>query len=82
MAAAIPQRGDERGQLHTVDVANTSHALLKLEGGDIGVIPNSWATPARRDGTMWSRSMLPGAPPSPEHALLHAMRGPARRKRS
>ncbi len=52
MATAIPQRVDERGQVYTVDVEDTSHALLKLEGGAIGVITNSWATRVRRDDTM------------------------------
>jgi predicted dehydrogenase len=52
MATAIPQRVDERGQLYTVDVEDTSHALLKLEGGAVGVITNSWATRVRRDDTM------------------------------
>jgi predicted dehydrogenase len=52
MATAIPQRVDERGQLYSVDVEDTSHALLKLEGGAVGVITNSWATRVRRDDTM------------------------------
>jgi predicted dehydrogenase len=52
MATAIPQRVDERGELYTVDVEDTSHALLKLEGGAVGVITNSWATRVRRDDTM------------------------------
>jgi predicted dehydrogenase len=52
MSTAIPQRVDERGQLYTVDVEDTSHALLKLAGGGIGVITNSWATRVRRDDTM------------------------------
>ena len=52
MATAIPERVDERGQAYTVDVEDTSHALLKLEGGAVGVITNSWATRVRRDDTM------------------------------
>ena len=52
MATAIPQRVDERGQPYTVDVEDTSHALLKLQGGAVGVITNSWATRVRRDDTM------------------------------
>jgi predicted dehydrogenase len=52
MATAIPERVDERGQPYTVDVEDTSHALLKLEGGAVGVITNSWATRVRRDDTM------------------------------
>jgi predicted dehydrogenase len=52
MSTAIPQRVDERGQSYTVDVEDTSHALLKLAGGAVGVITNSWATRVRRDDTM------------------------------
>jgi len=52
MATAIPERVDERGQSYSVDVEDTSHALLKLEGGAVGVITNSWATRVRRDDTM------------------------------
>src|SRR5262245_49289706 len=52
MATAIPQRVDESGQLYAVDVEDTAHALLKLEGGAVGVITNSWATRVRRDDTM------------------------------
>ena len=52
MSTAIPKRVDEHGQLYDVDVEDTSHALLKLEGGAVGVITNSWATRVRRDDTM------------------------------
>jgi len=52
MSTAIPERVDERGRLYTVDVEDTSHALLKLAGGAVGVITNSWATRVRRDDTM------------------------------
>jgi predicted dehydrogenase len=52
MSTAIPQRVDEHGRLYTVDVEDTSHALLKLAGGAVGVITNSWATRVRRDDTM------------------------------
>jgi predicted dehydrogenase len=52
MSTAIPQRMDESGQLYTVDVEDTSHALLKLAGGAVGLITNSWATRVRRDDTM------------------------------
>jgi predicted dehydrogenase len=52
MATAIPERIDERGQTYTVDVEDTSHALLQLAGGAVGVITNSWATRIRRDDTM------------------------------
>jgi predicted dehydrogenase len=52
MSTAIPQRVDESGRSYTVDVEDTSHALLKLAGGAVGVITNSWATRVRRDDTM------------------------------
>lgn len=52
MATAIPERVDERGQIYSVDVEDTSHALLQLAGGAVGVITNSWATCIRRDDTM------------------------------
>ena len=52
MATAIPERVDEQGRTYTVDVEDTSHALLRLEGGAVGVITNSWATRIRRDDTM------------------------------
>jgi predicted dehydrogenase len=52
MATAIPERVDEHGRRYTVDVEDTSHALLRLEGGAIGVITSSWATRIKRDDTM------------------------------
>jgi predicted dehydrogenase len=52
MATAIPDRVDEHGRTYTVDVEDTSHALLQLEGGAVGVITNSWATRIRRDDTV------------------------------
>jgi predicted dehydrogenase len=52
MSTAIPKRVDEHGQLYDVDVEDTSHALLKLAGGAVGIITNSWATRVRRDDTM------------------------------
>ena len=52
MATAIPERVDERGQTYRVDAEDTSHALLRLDGGAVGVITNSWATRIRRDDTM------------------------------
>jgi predicted dehydrogenase len=52
MSTAIPERVDEHGRLYAVDVEDTSHALLKLAGGAVGVITNSWATRVRRDDTM------------------------------
>ena len=52
VATAIPERVDEEGRRFTVDVEDTAHALLRLEGGGLGVIVNSWATRIRRDDTM------------------------------
>jgi predicted dehydrogenase len=52
MATAIPERADERGRVYAVDVEDTSHALLQLSGGAVGVITNSWATRLRQDDTM------------------------------
>jgi predicted dehydrogenase len=52
MATAIPERVDEQGRTYTVDAEDTSHALLRLAGGAVGVITNSWATRLRRDDTM------------------------------
>ena len=52
MATAIPERVDEQGRTYTVDAEDTSHALLQLAGGAVGVITNSWATRIRRDDTM------------------------------
>jgi predicted dehydrogenase len=52
MATAIPTRVDERGATYQVDAEDTSHALLQLAGGAVGVITNSWATRVRRDDTM------------------------------
>lgn len=52
MSTAIPERVDERGARYTVDAEDTSHALLQLEGGAVGVITNSWATRVRREDTM------------------------------
>jgi predicted dehydrogenase len=52
MSTAIPERMDEHGRLYTVDVEDTSHALLRLAGGAVGIITNSWATRVRRDDTM------------------------------
>ena len=52
MSTAIPERVDETGRRYTVDAEDTSHALLRLEDGAVGVITNSWATRIRRDDTM------------------------------
>jgi predicted dehydrogenase len=52
MTTAIPARVDEAGHRYTVDAEDTNYALLKMQGGAIGVITNSWATRPRRDDTM------------------------------
>ena len=52
MTTAIPERVDEGGQRYKVDAEDTNYALVKLQGGAIGVITNSWATRPRRDDTM------------------------------
>jgi predicted dehydrogenase len=52
MSTAIPERVDERGQRYTVDAEDTNYALLKMQGGAIGMINNSWAARPRRDDTM------------------------------
>lgn len=52
MTTALPERVDEAGHRYTVDAEDTNYALLKIEGGAVGVITNSWATRPRRDDTM------------------------------
>jgi predicted dehydrogenase len=52
MTTAIPERVDEAGRRYTVDAEDTNYALLKMQGGAIGMITNSWATRPRRDDTM------------------------------
>src|SRR5262245_40643148 len=52
MSTAVSQRVDEGGHRYAVDAEDTSYALLKLQGGAVGVITNSWATRPRRDDTM------------------------------
>jgi predicted dehydrogenase len=52
LGTAMPERIDERGQRYSVDVEDTVHALLRLEGGAMATITNSWATRVRRDDTM------------------------------
>lgn len=52
MSTAIPERVDEAGQRYTVDAEDTNYALLKMQGGAIGMINNSWAARPRRDDTM------------------------------
>jgi predicted dehydrogenase len=52
LGTATPTRVDERGTAYDVDVEDTVHALLRLEGGGMATISNSWATRVRRDDTM------------------------------
>jgi predicted dehydrogenase len=52
MTTAIPQRIDEGGRSYKVDAEDTNYALLRMQGGAVGVITNSWATRPRRDDTM------------------------------
>jgi predicted dehydrogenase len=52
MTTAIPERVDETGKRYKVDAEDTNYALLKLQGGAVGMITNSWATRPRRDDTM------------------------------
>jgi predicted dehydrogenase len=52
MTTAIPERVDEQGRIYRVDAEDTSHALLQLAGGAVGVITNSWATRIRQEDTM------------------------------
>src|SRR6266851_9117966 len=52
MTTSIPQRVDEVGRQYAVDAEDTNYALLKMQGGAVGVITNSWATRPRRDDTM------------------------------
>ena len=51
-STAIPSRVDEQGRAYAVDAEDTSYALLRLAGGAVGMIANSWATRPRRDDTM------------------------------
>jgi predicted dehydrogenase len=52
MSTAVAKRVDEAGRPYTVDAEDTNYALLKLQGGGVGMITNSWATRPRRDDTM------------------------------
>src|SRR3984893_6169483 len=52
MSTAIPERVDEAGQRYTDDAEDTNYALLKMQGGAVGMINNSWAARPRRDDTM------------------------------
>src|SRR5476649_2520318 len=52
MTTAIPERVDESGKRYEVDAEDTNYALLKMQGGAVGMINNSWAARPRRDDTM------------------------------
>jgi predicted dehydrogenase len=52
IGTAIPNRIDEEGRRYDVDVDDTVHALLTLQGGIMATVTNSWATRVRRDDTM------------------------------
>jgi predicted dehydrogenase len=52
LGTATPSRIDEQGQRYDVDVEDTVHALLRLEGGIMATVTNSWAARVRRDDTM------------------------------
>lgn len=52
IGTAVPSRVDERGERYDVDVEDTVHALLTLEGGIMATITNSWATRVRGDDTI------------------------------
>ena len=52
IGTATPHRVDEDGRHYDVDVDDTVHALLTLEGGIMATVTNSWATRVRRDDTM------------------------------
>jgi len=52
LATAIPSRIDEQGRRYAVDVEDTVQAMMRLEGGAIASVNNSWATRVRRDDTM------------------------------
>ena len=52
LGTATPRRVDETGEAYDVDVEDTVHALLRLEGGVMATISNSWATRVRREDTM------------------------------
>jgi predicted dehydrogenase len=52
IATAMPSRIDERGERYDVDVEDSVHALLTLEGGIMATVTNSWATRVRKDDTI------------------------------
>ncbi len=52
LGTATPVRVDEAGKRYEVDVEDTVHALLTLDGGAMATVSNSWASRVRRDDTM------------------------------
>ena len=52
LGTAIPTRLDEHGERYEVDVDDTVHALVALDGGIMAAITNSWAMRVRRDDTI------------------------------
>ena len=52
LGTATPSRVDEQGKRYDVDVEDTVHALMRLEGGIMATVTNSWAARVRRDDTM------------------------------
>lgn len=52
LGTAIPRRVDERGDRYEVDVDDTVHALIALEGGIMATVTNSWAMRVRREDTI------------------------------
>jgi len=53
LGTATPHRVDERGERYDVDVEDTVHALLTLDGGIMASVTNSWATRMRNDDTIF-----------------------------
>ncbi len=52
LATAVKRRVDEGGAAYDVDVEDTAHALLRLEGGAVATITNSWATRVAREDSI------------------------------
>jgi len=52
LGTAVPTRVDEHGERYDVDVDDTVHALIRLDGGIMAAVTNSWAMRVRRDDTI------------------------------
>jgi predicted dehydrogenase len=52
LGTAIPTRVDEGGERYEVDVDDTVHALLALDGGIMATVTNSWAMRVRQQDTI------------------------------